>query len=262
MTTTHSEGGRVSSYRPGLRSLWVMVVSEAKMVIRDYAGLVVPIGFPLLILVMTASSAASDQAQDGLSGLEAFVLPLVFGIVIASIGVINMPSFLAYYRKSGILRRLAVTPASPVMVLLSQVLVSTIQAVIGIGLALGVAVVGFDAALPERAVLMAAVLLLGLLAMYGIGMLVAAFSPSPNSAVAIGLVAFFALGATGGMFGGPAALPGAVATVGEYLPFRATIDLLGELWANEPLSVGAIGVLAGWTVLGTVVAARFFRWDR
>lgn len=48
-----------------------------------------------------------------------FVLPLVLIMVIATIGVVNMPSFLAYYRRAGILRRLAVTPASPVMVLVA-----------------------------------------------------------------------------------------------------------------------------------------------
>lgn len=254
---------QVHAHRPGLRSLGVMVAAEFKMVLRDYAGLVVPIGFPLLILVMSAGAAAAEvPGGGGLSGLEAFVLPLVFGIVTASIGIINMPSFLSYYRKSGVLRRLAVTPASPVMVLISQVLVSMFQAAIGIGLSLGVAVVFFNASLPANPATLAGILLLTMLAMYGIGMPVAAFSPSPNAAVAIGLIAFFAVGATGGMFGGPAALPSAVATIGQYLPFQPALQLLFEVWSGSTLSIQPLIVLAAWTLLGMVVASRFFRWDR
>ncbi len=118
------------------------------MVARDTAGLVVPIGLPLLILVMSASSASTEEVANGRTVLDVFVLPLVFTIIIASIGVINMPSFLAYYRRTGILRRLSVTPASPAMVLVAQVVVSVLQTLVGLGVAIVVATAFFDASPP------------------------------------------------------------------------------------------------------------------
>lgn len=117
----------VDTHRPGAAAWLTLTVCEAKMVARDTAGLVVPIGLPLLILIMSASSASSEIVANGRSVLDVFVLPLVFTIIIATIGVINMPSFLAYYRRTGILRRLSVTPASPAMVLVAQVVVSVLQ---------------------------------------------------------------------------------------------------------------------------------------
>lgn len=253
----HPSTGLSLTARSGL----VMVRCEAKMVARDTAGLIVPIGLPLLILVMSASSASDQIVADGRTALDLYVLPLVLTMVIATIGIINMPSFLAYYRRTGILRRLAVTPASPVTVLLAQVVVSVIHAVIGITAALAVAMLAFDAGPPTHLATALGVFVLAMAAMYGVGMVVAAVAPTPNSAVAIGLVAFFALGALGGMFGGRDALPDAVATVGEWLPFGASVEALAAAWsgaATEPAHLVSLGVT---TVVGGGVAGLLFRWE-
>ena len=251
----------VDARRPGPRGWLMLTLAEAKMVVRDTAGLIVPIGLPLLILVMSASAAVAETAGDtGLTGLEAFVLPLVFAIVFASIGVINMPSFLAYYRRSGILRRLSVTPASPAMVLVAQVVVSFVQALIGVALALALAIGVFGARLPADPWLALGVGALGLAAMYAVGLVVAALAPTPNSATAIGLVVFFALGALGGLFGGRGHLPEGVARVGVHLPVGATLEALAAAW----LGVGGDGwhvvSLVGTVLVGSALAAIFFRW--
>ncbi|QTX05390.1 ABC transporter permease [Agromyces archimandritae] len=246
--------------RPGPRSWLVLMACEAKMVARDTAGLIVPLGMPLLILVMSAQSAASEPV-GGLTALEVFVLPLVFTVVIASIGVINMPSFLAYYRRSGILRRLAVTPASPAMVLVAQAVVSLAQALVGISVAFAVAVFAFGARPPLDPVGAAMAVALGIAAMYAVGMLVAALAPTPNSAVAIGLVAFFALGALGGLFGGMTTLPEPLAAVGEVLPFGASVQALSAAWAGWPIEPASLIALSAATLVCGGAAAAAFRWE-
>lgn len=269
MTTTDIDdidgtGGfaQVAARRPGPRAWRMLVLSEARMVARDTAGLIVPLGLPLLILVMSAS-AASRQAVGtrGLTGLEAYVLPLVLAVVFASIGIVNMPSFLAYYRRTGILRRLGVTPASPVMVLAAQVLVSLGQALLGTGLALAVAVLGFGARLPDDPWTVLGIGLLGIAAMYAVGLVVAAVAPTPNSAVAIGLVAFLAIGAVGGLFGSPDALPDPVATVGGHLPFGATVQTLGAAWVGADVEPSQLLALVVSVVVGTALSTVLFRWD-
>ncbi|MFD2796564.1 ABC transporter permease [Promicromonospora vindobonensis] len=251
----------IEARRPGVSAWLTLVVCEAKMVVRDTSGLVVPILLPLLILVMSARSAGDQVVVAGLTALEVYVLPLVLTMVLATIGIINMPSFLAYYRRSGILRRLAVTPASPAMVLVAQVVVSVLQALVGLAGALAVAFLAFDARPPVDLGAAFAVYGLAMAAMYAVGMIVAAVAPTPNSAVAIGLITFFALGALGGMFGGPGSLPDAVAAVGERLPFGAAVAALSAAWvgaAVDPAHLISLGVA---TVIGVVTAALLFRWD-
>ncbi|GAB3657433.1 ABC transporter permease [Glycomyces tarimensis] len=251
----------VEARRPGVRAWLTLTVCEGKMVVRDTAGLVIPIGLPLLILVMSASSASDEVVVNGRTALDVFVVPLVLTMVIATIGIINMPSFLAYYRRSGILRRLSVTPASPAMVLVAQVAVSVVQAAIGIGAALAVAVLGFGTKPPVHLGTAVGGFVLAMAAMYALGMIVAAVAPTPNSAVAIGLVAFFALGALGGMFGGRESLPDPVATVGEWLPFGASVEALSAAWAGGGFEAAHLASFGGTILAGVAVAAGLFRWE-
>ncbi len=251
----------VTVRRPGPRSWLTLVVCEAKMVARDTAGLVVPLGLPLLILLTSAQAAGDEVVTGGFTVLEAYVLPLVLTMVIATIGVINMPSFLAYYRRSGILRRLSVTPASPAMVLVAQVVVSVLQTVLGLALAVAVAFLGFGARPPADLATAAGVYALAMAAMYAVGMIVAAVAPTPNSAVAIGLVGFFALGALGGMFGGPGSLPEPLAELGERLPFGAAVQALAAAWVGAPVEPTHLISLGVTVVVGSVTAALLFRWD-
>lgn len=239
----------------------MLIKCEAKMVMRDTAGLIVPLGLPLLIMLTSAATAGDQVIVNGLTALELYVVPLVLVMVMAAISIINMPSFLAYYRRSGILRRLGVTPASPFMVLFAQAVVSLVQAIIGMGLALVVAVFVFGARLPVNIGTTLGVLALVMAAMYGIGMIVAALAPTPNSAVAIGLIAFLGFGALGGLFGGREALPPVLADIGGLLPFGAGVDALGAAWAGiavEPLTLIGLGVAI---LVGAGTAALFFRWE-
>lgn len=251
----------IDTHRPGFGAWLTLIRSEAKMVVRDTAGLVVPIGLPLLILVMNAAAASDEVVENGRTALDLYVMPLVLVLVLATIGIINMPSFLAYYRRTGILRRLSVTPASPAMVLIAQVIVSVLQAVVGIAIALALAVGAFGANLPVHLGTALGVTLLAMAAMYAVGMVVAAVAPTPNSAVAIGLIAFFALGALGGLFGSREALPDPVATVGEWLPFGAAVEALSAAWAGSAVAAEHLVSLGASIVIGGVVSAVLFRWD-
>lgn len=251
----------VQAHRPGLRSLHVMVRAEAKMVARDTAGMIIPFGLPLLILLTSASSASQEVITAGRTALDLFVLPLVVVMVLTMIGVLNMPSFLAYYRRAGILRRLAVTPVSPIMVLLAQVVVSLLQSLLGIGLAAGVAALAFGMNPPIDLGAALGALVLIAAAMYAVGMIVAAVAPTPNSAVAIGLIGFLGLGATGGMFGSRDSLPGPVAEIGAHLPFGAGLDALSAAWAGQSIEASSLISLAAAIVVGCMIAAVFFRWE-
>ncbi|SEF79449.1 ABC-2 type transport system permease protein [Nonomuraea solani] len=251
----------ISVHRPGLRSWAELLACELRMVVRDTAGLIVPIGLPMLILVMNASAAGEQVVANGRTALDVYVLPLVFTMVVATTGIVNMPSFLAYYRRSGILRRLAVTPASPAMVLIAQMVVGVLQTGLGIAAAWVLAMVVFGARPPVHAGAAVGALVLATAAMYAVGMIVAAVAPTPNSAVAIGLALYFALGALGGMFGGRDGLPDVLAAVGAWLPFGASVEALSAAWAGAAVQPAPLIGLFVSLLLGGVIAAAFFRWE-
>lgn len=250
-------------HHPGLRARRLLLLAEIRSVVRDTAGLVVPLGMPPLILLMYGVQADDAVVDDsGATYLEAFGLPMVIAMVLALVGVVNMPSFLATYRSTGVLRRLGVTPLSPSAVLVAQVLTSALQSMLGVGIALLLAATVFDTALPRALGWGLLTLVLAALGMYGLGMVVAALAPTPNASVALGLVVFFAIGAVGGMFGPASALPDVVAEVGAWLPFGATTEALGSAWVGEAPDPRRLVAVASTAVIGLFVAARAFRWER
>lgn len=253
--------------RPGVDAWTFMTLSEARLVVRDTAGLIIPIVLPLLLLVMNGLGQAGDQQAasipefGGLSVMEAIIVPMTLVMIVALVGVVNMPSFLASHRKTGVLRRLSTTPANPAIVLVAQILVSFAQTVIGTTLALGVAVVAFDVGAPRHLGVAIGVFLLLAAAMYAIGALVGALAPTTNAAIAIGLLAFFALMALGGGFGGRQNLPDTLATLGEWLPYGAGIEALSAAWQGATLDPLHLAVLAMTTVIAGSLAVNFFRWS-
>ncbi|WP_221584137.1 ABC transporter permease [Microbacterium sp. G2-8] len=249
---------------PGIRAWTQLTLAEMRTVARDTAGLIVPIGMPSLFLIVNGMAVSGETlpGTGGRSVLEVFVLPLMLVMVIALVGVVNMPSFLATYRKEGLLTRLAATPVRPAMVLGAQVITSFVQTAVGIGIATTISFLAFDIVGPVDVAATVGVLLLVCAAMYALGMVVAAVSPTANASVAIGLVAFFALGAVGGLFGGAQNLPDVVRTIGEWTPFGAGVTALQHAWLGEPVPGSALIALAAVAVVGSVVSMRLFRWRR
>ncbi|NYD68493.1 ABC transporter permease [Agromyces atrinae] len=252
-----------TSAPPRIGAFPALVGAELRMVVRDTAGLVIPIGLPILILVMNGLGIedAVLPGTDGLTVFDVYVLPLVLAVVVATIGVVNMPSFLATYRKSGVLKRLAVTPARPSLVLGAQVAVSLAQTLVGVVLAVAIAMLMFGAGLPRNLALAVGVFALTAGAMYAIGLVIAAVVPTANSAVAVGLVVFFAMGALGGMFGPVTNLPPALAEVGTALPFGAAVQAMSAAWVGNVPDLASIVSLVVTLVVGGAFATRFFRWS-
>ncbi|GAB7039648.1 MULTISPECIES: ABC transporter permease [Catenuloplanes] len=237
-----------------MRAWRLLIVAELTSVARDTAGLMIPIALPMLILVGNALHVPADA-------LARYVLPIVFATVIGTVGIVNMPSFLAVYRTTGVLRRLAVTPVHPSAVLGAQLAAGALQVLAGVLLAALVAVAGFGAAAPAAPLLTVAVLLLVTAAMFATGLVVAAVAPSANSAVAIGLALFFGIGTVGGMFGPVTRLPEPVARAGEALPFGAAVRVLGDAWAGAGPHPAGLLSLAVCTVVCGLLAVRLFRWS-
>ncbi|MFD0898775.1 ABC transporter permease [Actinomadura sediminis] len=243
------------------RAYALLTWTEAKLVARDTAGLIVPFALPTLIMVMNGLGTSDPAPEyDGLTAFDAYVLPLTLAMIVALIGIVNMPSFIAAYRKSGILRRLSVTPANPLAVLAAQAAVALAHTLIGTTIALLTAKLAFDAALPRAPLAAAATFALATAAMFAAGLLIAALAPSPNAAVAIGLLAFFATMATGGGFGPRENLPTWLATIGAHLPYGAALEALSATWTGTTPELAPLAALAITTLTCTALAAKTFRW--
>lgn len=236
-----------------------LTASEARLQWREPAGVIIPLGLPLLILVMNGMGAKAFTGA-GPRTFDTIATPVVLAMIVAITALTNLPAILVAYRKTGVLRRMSATPVSPVAVLAAQVLVNLALTAIGITLALTVATLAFDLSAPAQPLAVSLALLLGTLANYALGLVIAALAPSTNGAIGIGMVAFFGTFAAGGGFLPAERLPRWLAQLGEHTPFGAALHAMRDSWTGTGPSAYHLVLLGVLTAVLSAIAVRTFRW--
>ncbi|MCK9874167.1 ABC transporter permease [Nocardiopsis dassonvillei] len=246
-----------------MKALANLTVSEARLVVREPSILLVPIAIPVVIMLLVGLGADHDPRSElgGLSYLEVFAIPAALTMIACMIGVLTLPIIMATYRHRGILRRMSLTPVSPAVMLLAQVIVSLFKVLLGIAIALTTLHVVFTINPPNEigwAVLSVALVIA---AMYSIGLLLAALAPSTTAATAVGMVLFLAMMALGGGVVPAENLPDWLASIGEVLPFGAGVQAIADSWiGNVPQTVHLV-TLGATAAVASLAAVVLFRWE-
>jgi ABC-2 type transport system permease protein len=238
-----------------------LVWTELKLFIRDPAAAFFTLAFPIILLLV--ENVDSDQAPSAALGGQRPIdvaIPMLVTMAVALLGFTTLPAFLAHYRERGILRRLSATPISPVRVLLAQLAVHLVAVVFGF---VGLLVIGmalFDASAPQAPVGFAVALLIGTLAIFAIGFVLAAFLPTGRAATAVGLSLFFPMIYFSGVLMPVEELSPAMRRIGDWMPLSPVVRTLRETWTGGPVDVIAMLVLGAIVVAATAVAGRTFKW--
>ncbi|MGW0085790.1 ABC transporter permease [Streptomyces sp. NPDC003393] len=219
--------------------------------------------FPTLLLVILGSIPSfrhADEALGGLRPVDAYT-PIAVLIALIMSGVQSLPQALTGHRERGILRRMRLTPVRPTALLSAQMVVQGTVALASALLALAVGRLAFDVRLPEQQAGYLLALLLAAAAALALGSVVSALSRTTKIAGAIGSAVFFPMMFCAGVWLPVQEMPHTLARVVQLTPFGAAARALGEAAAGDWPGWQYLGVLAGWTVLLTAGAARWFRWE-
>ncbi|MGC5029062.1 ABC transporter permease [Micromonospora sp. DT229] len=235
--------------------------TEARLYLRDTSTLISTIGLPTLILVVLGLIPTLRQPTPDLGGQSfiTYFTPSLLVITLAMIGVNVLPTVLATYRERGILRRLATTPASPLALLLAQLVLALIGILASAVLLAVVARLAFGVPLPQHPLGFAAALVLGTAALLTLGLLVAAVAPTAKSAQALAVPMFMAVMFFGGAYLPRFLLPDFIAEIGAYTP--PGVQALLDAWtgtAPHPLHLVIMAVVA---VAAGALATKLFRWQ-
>lgn len=237
--------------------------SEFRLFRREPGSLFWILLFPSLLLGILGSVPSFREAQDGLGGLRTVDVYVPVSVLIALImaGVQAMPPNLTGYRENGILRRLSTTPVRPVSLLAAQMLVNGVAALASALLTLAVGRLAFDVRLPEQPAGYLLALLLAVLAALSLGAVISARARTTKIATAIGTAVFFPMMFCAGVWVPVQAMPDLLARIVECTPFGAAARALDEAAAGGWPGWGHLAVLAAWTAVLSVSAARWFRWE-
>jgi ABC-2 type transport system permease protein len=245
-----------------VRALGKLTFTELKLFAREPSSAVFILGLPLLLLVAngTIGSSVPPEAFGGVRYIDV-VAPMMLTTVLAILAFSTLPAVLAGNRELGVLRRMAVTPVHPVMLLLAQLLVHLLVAVVGLAVVLAVAAVGYGLSLPPSPVTFAAAWALGALSLFALGFVIAALLRTSRSTSAVGTaVAFPMLMVSGAMFPREF-MAEPVRRIGDLTPLSPVVRMLRDTWAGAGFSLAGVLVLVAMAAVSTGVAARWFRWE-
>jgi ABC-2 type transport system permease protein len=239
----------------GFRALMGMHVK----LMRREPGVFVMILLPLVLLVIFGSIPGTKKPQADLGGrsvLDVYV-PTIAAMVPLLIACSGLPTTMASFRERNALRRFSVSPVPPGGMLAALVAVLSTMALCGIVLIVVLGTAVFGAHMPDNLGAVVSSFLLGFTAVMAVGMIAAAVATSSGMAAGIGMPFMFLNFFFSGLYVPTAQLPHVLQTVGEYVPFGAVTDA----WAGQGALWQHLVVLAGYTVVGSTVAARLFRWE-
>jgi ABC-2 type transport system permease protein len=233
-------------------AFWKLTVTELKLFVREPLAAFFILAFPLILLWLNGSQFGS---QVGV------LVPGYVALVLATVGLTQLPGVLATYRERGILRRLATTPVPPATVLGAQLVVYLAAGAVGVGLLLAAGTLLYGLGLPQAAAAALLVYAAGALAMCALGFVLAAVAPNARTANAIGFVVYFPMIFLCGAVIPRHALAASLRRIGELLPLAPVVTGLGDAWSGAGLNVAALAALAAMVVVASVVGARVFRWE-
>jgi ABC-2 type transport system permease protein len=244
-----------------------LVRVECKLFARDPLSLVLTLALPLFFLVILngvfGNEPEVDPVEDvwGGVGPADYYVPAYVGLVIAAIGVLNMPVRLAMYRERGVLRRFRASALPLAAVLAAQVALALGIALVGaVSLTVASALV-YDTGMPGSPWLVAGGFGLSALSFAAVGILLGAVLPTARSAQGAGLMLFFVMFLLGGAGPPPGALTEDMQTVSDLLPLTYVVRLLQGAWLHARWDARASLVIGAQLLAATALSFRLFRWE-
>jgi ABC-2 type transport system permease protein len=217
---------------------------------------------PVIFFLIFGSIYGKDRigAYKGSNYLEAGMI----GYGVAATAFAGLAITMVIRRESGVLKRIRSTPLPPATyiagVLGSTLIVFAIQT--AVLLVLGRAL--FSVPFPARWLSLVLTCLLGAAAFAALGLAITAAVRSAEGSSAVVNAIYLPMAIISGTFFSPHSYPPFLRAIANVLPLtyftRLTRDVLlngKQIW-DEPRSVA---VIAGWGLVGLVVALRMFRWE-
>lgn len=236
---------------------------ELKLFTREIILPALVLVLPLALLLGFGYMPGANKAQHSLGGQTApeYMAALGVGIALTILGLSILPATLASYREKGVLRRMATTPVRPAYLLAAQLLLYVAMAIAAVVMMVVASRVLFGTHVPERFPAFLAAVVLGMGALFGIGLVVAAVAPSAKAGNAIGMVLFFPSLFLGGVYIPREQMPAALRAVGDYTPLGATLKTMRDAWMGTEPRLAQFAIMAAYAVVAGLAAAKLFRWE-
>jgi ABC-2 type transport system permease protein len=245
-----------------MRALTRLTIIEFRLFLRDPGATFFTLVFPMMLLILNGTGRNNQPVDElGGHGVIDVVVPMLTVVVLAILAFTSLPAFLAEYRERRILRRFAATPLPAGFVLASLFLVHLLVGIAALAGLFVLGVIGYDLNPPRAAGAAVGVFLLGGLALFALGFLLAAVAPTARFANAAGFAIFFPLLFLSGTMQPREVMPESLVRIGDLLPLSPVVRSLRAAWSGEVPSGLTFALFVAIIVIAGGMALRLFRWE-
>jgi ABC-2 type transport system permease protein len=247
--------------------LWRQVRAQNKLFLRNPFAAFFALAFPLMFLLLFGSLNGDGRIEElGNIRYIQFLAPGMLAFAVISTCYTGLATGVAINRDEGLLKRVRGTPLPPWVYIAARILSSVWFSVVSAVVMVAAAVPLFGLEVIGRMLPAAVVtLLLGAACFCALGMAVAAVIPNGEAAPVVANFTFFPIAFVSDLFFPTEGAPAWVGAVGAIFPVkhfaRALQATFNPLVQGSGFQWGHLGMLVLWTVVGVVVAVRFFRWE-
>jgi len=237
---------------------------ETKLFLRETGAAIGVFGLPVALVIGFGLIPGFGDAQKSLSGQigTQYIASIGVAIMLAILGLNGVPMVIGQYRERGILRRLGVTPVRPLTLLGADMMVWAAAAILSVAIVVGVARVAFHVPAPVEAGWFVLSVILGIAAMFALGLLVAAAAPTARSAAGLGWLLFFPNMFFAGVYFPTEEMTPVMRQIGNFTPLGSALHAVRDSWMGLAPRPQYLGIMAAYAVIAGALAARFFRWER
>ncbi len=245
-----------------MKTLTKMTWLELKLFLREPLTVLFAFALPITILFVMGGVFGNESDPGVYRGVGAmnYYIPAYIALVVASVGLISLPTHLATNRERGVLRRYRASGIPTFTVATSQVVVTLVIGAVSALLLVLVGVPVHDVVAASSIPLVLLGFVVSTLVFASLGILLGAVLPSSRSAQALGVMLWFVMLMIGGAGPPPEVLTGTLATIGDWTPLRYTIEIIQDGWLGlDPGSAWLVALAT--TLIASLLAVRFFRWE-
>jgi ABC-2 type transport system permease protein len=217
------------------------------------------VGFGIPGMREPITDAPPDSEWFGVTPIATY-LPTVLAMAVGTLAIMSLPVTFATFRDKGVLRRLSTTPMRPQAIVVAHLVINVVTTLVGVALALTVAQLAFGLVRPAQLGVLLGAFALGILAMFSLGMLIAALVTKPSTANAVGSLVYFPLLFLAGLWTPGPIMPDIVRQIGQFTPMGATAQAMDTGWFGDGFPLLQYVVMGLYTIVLLPLAVRVFRW--
>ena len=246
-----------------MKRFFTYLKTELKLSLRDMNMVIFAIIMPLVIFIILGIIYGTKPAYDG---ADYTFMEQSFGAVsavaICASGLMGLPLAVSSLREMKILKRLRVTPVSPVFVLGVELSMYIVYCAVSL-LTLSAAALLWDVRLRGSLLAFLGSWLLTMLSTLSIGMLAGGVAKDTKQASVIASILYFPILIFSGTTLPIEVMPKAMQKIVSFFPLTQGLAMMKNTFLD--VSTGSIllpiCVMLVLTTVCTVLAIRFFRWE-